>query len=229
MLHFDRLTTGAIQEVFAEEILALGGILAEVLDDGERLFARSVLARVREVLPNDRIRDGVALKAVGGDVWIHPYVFRQVCSNGAILAHSVQTGRIENIDSMDLDEAASAIRETVRACCIDEVFLSAAEGMRSASGVKADLVLNLMPMLSRMPDKNQAARFLSNIMDRYLKDGDSSRFGLMNAVTSLARDASDPDTRWRLEEIGGAILTGEKGIPPLARREHPAESTLAIA
>src|SRR4051812_47842312 len=109
MPHFDRLTTGAIQEAFAAEITAMGGTVAEVFDEGERLFARSVLTRAREVLPNDRVRDGVALRATGGDVWIHPYVFRQICSNGAIIAHAVQTGRIEGVDSLAPDQAASAI------------------------------------------------------------------------------------------------------------------------
>ena len=27
----------------------------------------------------------------------------------------------------------------------------------------------------------------------------------MNAVTSVARDTRDPETRWRLEELGGGI------------------------
>jgi transposase len=30
-------------------------------------------------------------------------------------------------------------------------------------------------------------------------------FSLMNAVTSLARDERDPELRWRLEELGGAV------------------------
>jgi hypothetical protein len=31
-------------------------------------------------------------------------------------------------------------------------------------------------------------------------------FGLVNAVTSVARDQKDPQVRWRLEELGGGIL-----------------------
>lgn len=213
MPRYDRLTTTAIQETFAEEITALGGTVAEVFDDGERLFARSVLTRVREVLPNDRVRDGVALRATGRDIWIHPYAFRQVCSNGAIIAHALQAGRIEDIDSLATDEAASAIREAVRACCVEEGFASVAEGMRSASEVRADLVLNLMPLLSRLSHRDTAARLLRDIMERFINDADSSRFGLMNAVTSVARDTSDPETRWRLEEFGGAILAGRPPSP----------------
>ena len=34
MPHYDRLTTGAIQEAFAQEMTAMGGTVAEVVDDG---------------------------------------------------------------------------------------------------------------------------------------------------------------------------------------------------
>src|SRR5262249_45146819 len=145
--------------------------------------------------------------------WIHPYVFRQVCSNGAIIAHAVQTRRIEGIDSLAPDRAASAIREGERACCVEEGFTAVAEQMRSASEAQADLVLNLMPLLARLPDRATAARLFGDVMERFTRDADSSRFGLMNAVTSVARDTSDPDLRWRLEEFGGGILAGRPLTP----------------
>ena len=167
MPHFDRLTTGAIRDAFAAEITAVGGTVADVFEDGQRLFARSVLARTREVLPDDRVRDGVALRATGGDIWIHPYTFRQICSNGAIIAHSMQTSRIEGVDSLAPDRAASEIREAVRACCAEEAFTSVAEEMRSASEVQADLVLNLMPLLSRLSGRLNAVRLLRGIMGRF--------------------------------------------------------------
>ena len=62
-----------------------------------------------------------------------------------------------------------------------------------------------MPMLSRLgPDI--ATRYLSEIVERFFKTADSSTFGLINAVTSVARDTRDPAARWRLEELGGGML-----------------------
>ncbi len=213
MLHDDRLTTTAIQAAFTEEINAMGGTVVETFDDGERLFARSVLPRAREVLPNDRARDGVALRATETDVWIHPYVFRQICSNGTIIAHAVSTRRLDRVDSLDSGRAASAIREAVRACCAAENFTAVADEMRSASEMQADLVLTLMPLLARLPNSDTVAQLFSDIMERFINDADSSRFGLMNAVTSVARDTSDPEMRWRLEELGGGILA-ERPVTP---------------
>lgn len=231
MLHDDRLTTGAIHEAFADEVTASGGTVAEVFDDGERLFARAVLDRTREVLPDDRFREGVGLRAAGGDVWIHPYVFRQICSNGAIIAHAVQGGRIEGVDAMTPGEAAASIRRAVRACCAEETFAPVADWARSASGAEVDFFMTMMPFLARLSSPRDAVRVLGDLTARFHRDGDSSRYGLMNAVTSTARDTSDPEERWRLEELGGALLAGRTPTPAqdggLARR--PAEALSLIA
>jgi hypothetical protein len=46
----------------------------------------------------------------------------------------------------------------------------------------------------------------SEITRRYDQAGDSSAYGLMNAITAVARDERDPETKWRMEELGGGIL-----------------------
>src|SRR5262249_16488363 len=79
----DPLTMCEVQTVLAEEVQAAGGTVTDVFDDGLRLFARSVLPAVAEVRPGDRVQGGVAVRACEGQVWVHPYVFRQVCRNGA--------------------------------------------------------------------------------------------------------------------------------------------------
>jgi hypothetical protein len=43
------------------------------------------------------------------------------------------------------------------------------------------------------------------IVERFTLGRDRSAFGLLNAVTSVARDTRDPETRWRLEELGGTM------------------------
>ena len=68
-------------------------------------------------------------------------------------------------------------------------------------------------MLSRFPAQ-VAGQLMGEIMGRFFGAGDRSRFGLMNAVTSLARDTADPELRWDLEELGG-------GVPALIRGPQP--------
>ena len=42
---------------------------------------------------------------------------------------------------------------------------------------------------------------------RYSRDGDPSLFGLVNAITSVARDEENQDLKWRLEQLGGGLLS----------------------
>jgi hypothetical protein len=197
-------TTAAMKTLFAEEIAAAGGTVSDTFDDGTRLFVRSVLPRVREVRTADNVQGGVALRASATEVWVHPYVFRLVCRNGAIMAHAIQTRHVEAGDFATPEEAAGAVRAAVRDCCTEEAFTTAAEEMRSASTTPVDMALNLLPFLSRLPSSDRT-QVLRSVMERFFQEADRSKFALMNAVTSVARDTRDPELRWRLEELGGAI------------------------
>jgi hypothetical protein len=198
------LTTAEIKSIFADEITAAGGTVSDTFDDGARLFTRSVLPWLRAIQPGDQVQGGVALRATEEEIWVHPYVFRQVCRNGAIVAHALQTQHVEGLDCLTPDEAVVAVRSAVQVCCVEEAFTTAADAMRSARATDADLGLNLLPFLSRLPAAVRE-QLLRDIMTRFTRDADSSRFGLMNAVTSVARDTADPELRWRLEEFGGGI------------------------
>jgi hypothetical protein len=217
-------TTARILAVFTEEIAARRGEVTDTFDDGRRLFTRSILPHLKEVRPGDRLQGGVALKATGGEVWLHPYVFRQVCRNGAIMAQALQTHRLDDLHLRDAEAAEDAVREAVAACCADEVFTDAVGEMRTAAETAADLALNLLPMLSQLSASTNAGLF-SEIMNRFFHEGDRSRFGLVNAVTSLARDTRDPEVRWNLEELGGGIAAEkipnprpDRGMSAAARR-----------
>jgi hypothetical protein len=200
------LTTREIRDLFAEEIESASGTVSDVYEGGTLLFARSVLPGTRDVRRRDRVQGGVALRATDREIWVHPYVFRQVCSNGAIRAHAIQTRHITMAEFPEgtAPEVASAVREAVRASCAREAFAESVEEMRSATEIEADLALAMMPLIARLPPKN-AADILQLIMRRHDESRDPSRFGLMNAVTSVARDTRDPELRWRLEEFGGGI------------------------
>src|SRR6266404_2686631 len=95
-----------LSNLFSEEVGMAGGFVSDTFRDAARLFLRSVLPGVREVRPGDNLQAGVALRATAGEVWVHPYVFRQICRNGAIIAHALQTRHIDSADCATSDEAA---------------------------------------------------------------------------------------------------------------------------
>ncbi|HEY7119323.1 MAG TPA: hypothetical protein VH475_22220 [Tepidisphaeraceae bacterium] len=209
------MTTRDVAQMFEQEIEGLGGSVSDRFDDrGCRLFMRSVLPGEREVRSGDALRGGVAMMADEREIRLHPYVFRVVCSNGAIMAHAIETRRIE-IPTMpsEVEYVASTLREAVRACGSPGTFARSTGEIRSAVEADVDMALAMMPMLSRLGDL-AGADAIGIIMRRYLEGADRSRFGLMNAVTSVARDTRDPESRWRLEELGGGIPSALEPVAP---------------
>jgi hypothetical protein len=206
-------STAQIHGIFQSEILSAGGKVTDVFDDGQRLFARSVLPDETDVRRGDRVRAGVALRAVDEQILVSPYTFRLVCSNGAIMAHAIQTRQIDRFlgegDSWESDQVEEQLREAVRACAQPEAFETATGEMRTAMDAAADMMITLMPHLAKMPTEH-VGRILQDILHHYGADRDRSTYGLMNAVTATARDTKDPEVRWRLEVIGGAVAAKAK-------------------
>jgi hypothetical protein len=222
------LTTACVLEAFSHEIAEHGGTVSDTFNDGERLFVRSVLPHADDVGPNDRIKGGVALKACGGELWVHPYVFRLVCRNGAIMAQAIASRHVMAVFDWDDDQAVADVREAVRACCAPEVFATSSRQIRSAREIEADHALNLLPMLTQMRG-SVGTRVVQQIMQRFFAEGDRTRFGLMNAVTSVARDTADPQARWDLEELGGGIpVAVPKPVPQMPTRIAARRNRVAL-
>jgi len=206
------LSTQEIHSLFLEEISDAGGVNSDTFDDGKWLFARSILPWVADVRPRDEMKGGVALRAAECEIAIHPYLFRTVCQNGAILAHAIQTRRVENSDFRLREEVTEELREAVRTCSGEEVFTDAAQEVRLTVHREADLALMMLPFISRLPSA-QGAEILRQVASRFFEDRERSQFALANAVTSVARDTRNPELRWRLEEFGGGLLTAPTPAP----------------
>ena len=256
MLFKEGLTTARVLAVFAEEVRARRGEVTQTFDDGKRLFSRAVLPHVAEVGPGDRIRGGVAIKATGDGVWLYPYTFRRICSNGAIDARTLEERPIADPHRQQPELVLEAVRSTVEACCKAEVFTRAVGEMRKGrEDTATDLLLRILPLLSRSrdlvsgliersvrekkaPDINTILSALmpalfrrsaphhgdlmTGVLSRYGKEGDRSRFGLAQAITAVARDVQDPELKWDLEKLGGAVALGT-----LRRTGDECESALA--
>ena len=123
------------------------------------------------------------------------------------MAHALRTRHLTELDWRDSWDAEAALREAIQDCCKAEAFTESVREFRSATEAQADLALNLLALLSRSGLQN-AASLLRQTMDQFFREPDQTRFGLTNAVTAVARDTRDPEVRWRLEELGGAIAVG---------------------
>ena len=224
----DSLTNVRIRVVFAEEIAGLGGTIADTIHQDDRLYLRAVLPRYGEVGRMDTVQCGVALRSVAGTVQIHPYVFRLICENGAIMAHALQTCRIDNLAARAGEGVEKLLREAIAACGSKEAFELSAKEMRQARNMEADHAIQMMAIMARLPQATQERMALAQqFMERFRAEGDNSRFGLMNAITATARDTDDPELRWQLEEFGGGVPVAPNPKPVRTGTSALSHPTLA--
>ena len=213
MCDFDCSMTEEILEAFAETVSAREGKVLETFHQPGQLFVRSVLPQAEEIRPGDKVQGGVALRATDTAAWVYPYVFRLVCKNGAIMAHATEGHEIPNLDSVPVFEAVSLVSEAVESCCERNAFATAAEQMRTAAQQPVDAMLSMMPFLARV--SSLSPEFARQVVERFFKESDRTRYGFMNAVTSVARDTREHVTRWRLEELGGQIAIMQPSPEPV--------------
>ena len=99
--------TEDIGATVVEELDLVGGTVTDRFDDGRRLFLRAILPISDEVRPKDVVEGGIAVRAVGQQIEVCPYLFRQVCRNGAIMPQVTETRRIRRVDLAAPSEAVS--------------------------------------------------------------------------------------------------------------------------
>jgi hypothetical protein len=222
-----------IFEAFEQEARDLGGTVPDVYAEGDLLYARTVLQRAVEARPGDRIHGGVAVRTHDTEILVHPYSYRVVCTNGAIAAFATGSRVVERVDvaapSTAINAVLEELRDAIRAAAAPAALETTIGAMRSAAQREADVMVQLLPLLPHMPPGLRAS-LVRTIVRRFEAERDGSILGLVNAVTSVARDTVDPETRWRLEELGGGMRARLPERPkPIAPAAELVETAYASA
>jgi len=195
-----QLTTSSILQVFTGCVENLSGRVTDTFDDGSRLFVRSLLPYVEEARPADRMQGGLALKATESEISLHPYLFREVCRNGAIMAHAIESWQVDFSEYTPPEDVKRSLEDAILVCSDRSVFAQQMDDVRSSTHATADMAITMMSMLSRLPQS-----LVRGILDQWFEEKTPTRFSLMNAITAVARETRDPEQKWELEELGGAV------------------------
>jgi hypothetical protein len=225
----DWMPAPQIAAVFAEEIQNAGGKVTDVFSDKGLLFARSVLPDFIDAGPGDRLQPGVAIRATDSDIVVHPYIFRVVCSNGAIIARALHSRHLVRggwlLDDLAESDLETTVRAVIRQCCQREAFTEPVRKIRSTVHADVDMAIMFSAFMSTHRQA-MSRTLMREVLLRYGRSRDRSVYGLMNAVTSVARDTRDPESKWRLESLGGEIVYGLDH--PKTRRSSVARSMAEI-
>ena len=119
------------------------------------------------------------------------------------MVEALQSQHVRRVEVPAPSELATAALDDVRAaiqeCGDPAVFADAVGTMRRAARQPVGMSI---AMLTRRWD----AALVAEMFERFEREQDRSAFGLVNALTSIARDAPDAEHRWRLEDLGGTLL-----------------------
>ena len=217
----------------------------------------------REVTPGDVVQAGIIVtnSEVGqGMVSIMPFMNRLVCSNGMVIDLAAKKRRhVGKTIDLNQDDYKIYREETVNAA--NQAFLMQIEDtvMAVADEVKFDRILDTMreakdrkftnkniPAVVELATKkygiSESAK--DNILTHLIREGDTSLYGLANAVTRYSQDVEDYDSATDLEAIGGKMINMPQSVfselnnasttkeqRKLERREHKARNAdlLAVA
>lgn len=167
------------------------------LEDPNRFFLRATRHIRVEVLPEDTMSPGLAARRHGGVVELWPYVFREICTNGAIMA---RCGSGRQIDLADPD-ARDLVAATADRCLSEQAWATCRASIAGTANQHLDLAMALVPLMRRMG--NYDSSFLMDVVQGL---GQGRRlFDIMQAVTASAHRTTDPEEKWRREEEGGSL------------------------
>ncbi len=179
--------------------------------------------RIGEI--NDIVQAGIVISnsEVGcGAVKVEPMIYRLVCRNGLIQAGAMRKhhvgrageGGIEGDEALEmfsdetrrLDDRAfwSKVCDVVDASLNKIRFDATVAKMNEAAGEKIGKPSHVIEVIENK--FGLAKNECESVLEHLANGGDLSKWGLVNAVTRSAEDASDYDRAIELERIGGQVL-----------------------
>lgn len=196
---------------------------SEITD--KKLYIQAVFPKVEgEVKVGEVVQSGfvVTNSEIGlGGFSIYDLVYTLRCTNGMIGSHSMRkyhVGRRAEIEdgSFEIfsDETLAAddkalmlkMRDVVRAAMNQEMFDKQLEALRESTKTEKmhNPVASVEVLAKRMQlNESESSSVLRNIIEY----GDLTKYGMLNAVTSVANEHDSYDRAIELEAMGGKVLT----------------------
>lgn len=190
-----------------------------------RLYIQATTSRVvTDVKLNDPVQAGVIISnsEVGlGAVSVRPVIFRLVCLNGLVVPDGKFSARhvgrridaSEDLNALFSDEAKKAddralllkVRDVVRGSLDESLFGKTVQRMKDMAEVKIEGdPAKAVEILSQKIGATESER--GGILRALIEGGDTSAWGLVNAVTYQAHGSKSYDRAVEFAQAGGSLL-----------------------
>ena len=193
-----------------------------------RMYVKTFLPELEiQVTPQvgDVIRGGVIISnsEIGaGSLYIYPYTDRLICTNGMVHTdygqRRIHVGRrIESAEeayqfysdeTMRLDDQAffAKCADTVRGCLNQSVFEAIASQMRDLAAIRVPgSPVDAVEVIQKQQGFTEGEG--KSILQWVTEGGDLSGWGYVNAITSTARDLTDPDRQTEMQIAAGRMVS----------------------
>lgn len=223
---YQRIENEEIAQIVLPVLLEQHGVkIASCSITESRMYIKAVFTHIRgEVRVGEVVQSGVCVSnsEVGmGAVDISPFAEVLACTNGMVMKDNRFSarhlgGRLtegDGVYQMLTDETIKAddkaillkVRDVLRGCFDEVRFRKHVDSMKDATQQR--LQGNPVEAVKILAQKQKFTEFEQGSVLRHLiEGGDTSRWGLLNAVTRTAQDVADYDRATELETLGGSML-----------------------
>lgn len=201
-----------------EKATEYGAKIAKCELTDTRLYMKLIVPHIiEEIKAGDKLVQGIVFSnsEVGaGSFRAEPFAMRLICKNGMIgmdkvarihLGAKMEEGlwKSQETESLETETIYSQVKDLVEATFDPDKFRMWMDALRQTTEVQlespSDAVNNIVKEY-KIPEGH-----FQNIMDALVIEGDTTQYGMINAITNVARKTDSIDQRIELERIGGEL------------------------
>lgn len=200
-----------------------------------KMYVKLVLPyRAEEIRAGDTVAPGIVVSnsEVGAGAFrAEMFVMRLLCNNGmigagnmsrfhlgakqdvGIISQETINAEMELVKNQVSDMVTTVFDESQFAIWVDQLQHAAEIGIENPTLAVANVIREY-----KVPEAEQ-----ESILNELISTGDSTQYGLANAITAIAREKADPQVNIELERIAGKIsIMDETPFERMVTREVPA-------
>lgn len=192
-----------------------------------RLYIQAIIPRMEKAIAKvgDVVQSGVVISnsEVGcGSLWIEHMVYTLRCTNGMIGSNVVKRSHVgrKSGNGLDIDEAREfftdetrqaddrafwlKVSDLVKHALSQEMFDAAVAKLDDAASVEIAKPIEVIEIMGSKFDWQKDEQ--ASVLEHFIKGGQVSQYGLLNAVTRTAQDLASYDRAVEFERMGGEIM-----------------------
>lgn len=216
-------TLNAAVEAFAGAIESAHGVMKNRTVNPRGAYCRALLPMKEEVRPRDVLHQGAALRMHPRQIEVVPFVFRQVCSNGAIWSHNADAFSLQITAGTTEGQVVKFVESSTAFAARAETFQSCLAEIRAGITRRIDIGSVVTSLFRSRGSEMDDTALMLVFAEMVNQPAASTRYDAMNIVTAGARTVPDPELKWRMESLATRLLVGaedeEEALPFAGEQE----------